>query len=134
MRGATLHTPTSAAAASTRTRTPTSFVRTATSHSVRHSRAARATDVRAARRREPCYLLLTMGAAESRILAEALELSEGERLRIAEALLHSVAPGGVASAEDPGTAAELRRRVAEIEAGDRAGVSWAELKDTIERE
>ena len=81
-----------------------------------------------------CYLLLTMGAAESRILAEALELSEDERLRIAEALLHSVAPDGVASADDPGTAAELRRRVAEIEAGDRAGVSWAELKDTIERE
>ena len=43
-------------------------------------------------------------------------------------------PDGVASADDPGTAAELRRRVAEIEAGDRAGVSWAELKDTIERE
>ena len=83
-----------------------------------------------------CYLLLTMGAAESRILAEALELSvsEDERLRIAEALLHSVAPDGVASADDPGTAAELRRRVADIEAGDRAGVSWAELKDTIERE
>jgi putative addiction module component (TIGR02574 family) len=81
-----------------------------------------------------CYLLLTMGAAESRILAEALELSEDERLRIAEALLHSVAPDGVASADDPGTAAELRRRVAEIEAGDRAGLSWAELKDTIERE
>ena len=41
---------------------------------------------------------------------------------------------GVASADDPGTEAELRRRVAEIEAGDRAGVSWTELKDTIERE
>ena len=39
---------------------------------------------------------------------------------------------GVASADDPGT--ELRRRVAEIEAGDGAGVSWTELKDTIERE
>jgi len=40
----------------------------------------------------------------------------------------------VGAADDPGTAAELRRRVAEIEAGDRAGVSGAELKDTIERE
>jgi len=75
-----------------------------------------------------------MGAAESRILAEALELCDDERLRIAEALLHSVGPAGVGSTDDPGTAAELRRRVAEIEAGDRAGVSWPELKDTLERE
>ena len=40
-----------------------------------------------------CYLLLTMGAAESRILAEALELSEDERLRIAEALLRTSTSG-----------------------------------------
>jgi hypothetical protein len=34
-----------------------------------------------------------MGAAEAKILAEALELSDEEKLRIAEALLHSVAAG-----------------------------------------
>jgi hypothetical protein len=60
-----------------------------------------------------------MGAAEAKILAEALELSDEEKLRIAEALLHSVRPDGVASADDAGVAAELRSRVAEIEHGAR---------------
>ena len=70
----------------------------------------------------------------ARVLSDALSLSEEERVRIAEELLLSVRPEGIASADDAATLIELRARAAEVRNGDRSGPTWAELRKNLERE
>ena len=80
-------------------------------------------------RRNACYDLRTSEAA--RVLADALSLSEEERVRIAEELLLSVRPDGVPSDEDAATLAELRARAAQVKDGDRSGTTWPELRKNL---
>lgn len=70
----------------------------------------------------------------ARVLAEALSLSDDERVRIAEELLLSVRPEGVPSEDDDAVLTELRDRAAEVKNGDRSGSTWPELRKNLASE
>jgi len=67
----------------------------------------------------------------ARVLADALSLSEEERVRLAEELLLSVRLDGMPSEDDAATPADLRARAAEVKNGDRSGTTWPELRKNL---
>jgi putative addiction module component (TIGR02574 family) len=71
-----------------------------------------------------------MSPTAEQILTSALNLSESERLELAEALLAASEPPGP---EPTGEAwlAELHRRSAQIDAGDVILGSWQEVKQRV---
>jgi putative addiction module component (TIGR02574 family) len=69
----------------------------------------------------------------AKILAEAMTLPEREREELALELLASLPkPQGELADDDPAFAEEIQRRVAEVRAGNTQGVSWEELRASIE--
>ena len=68
-----------------------------------------------------------MIAPRETIVREALNLSEGERVRVVQDLLDSLSPEA-GNLLDDAWAEELDRRFAEWEADPSAGVPWSELK------
>ncbi len=69
----------------------------------------------------------------AKILAEAMALSEREREELALELLASIAtPAEDLSDDDPAFAAEIHRRAEEVRGGATDGVSWEELRASIE--
>ena len=67
-------------------------------------------------------------SSKQNVIAEALRLSEAERLEVAEAVCESLE--GPADA-DAAWSAEIQRRVAEIDAGRVKLVPWSEARRQI---
>ena len=75
-----------------------------------------------------------MSGETASILKEAMKLSPEERLEIADSLVFSVFEDGPADADvERAWAAEVRRRVAEVDAGAAKLTSWEEVQDRMER-
>ena len=69
----------------------------------------------------------------AKLLAEAMTLPEREREDLALELLASLpTPSGELADDDPGFADEMRRRVEEVRAGATDGVTWDELRASID--
>jgi putative addiction module component (TIGR02574 family) len=74
-------------------------------------------------------------ANSERVMAEALALSDDERVEVATRLLDSVeAPDLHADLDDDALQAELCRRADEVASGAVEGRSWAEVRAAIERQ
>jgi putative addiction module component (TIGR02574 family) len=69
----------------------------------------------------------TMDSKSRAVLDAALELSEGDRAKIAEKLLETLAPEGAERLDDD-LASELEARLEECRNDPKATVSWAQLK------
>jgi putative addiction module component (TIGR02574 family) len=69
----------------------------------------------------------------SQLLSEALSLSEKERLELAAELLASVPAPGMLSAEEPGFAEEIARRAEEARRSPEGGLTWGEVRRSIEK-
>lgn len=70
-----------------------------------------------------------------RVTAEALALSQDERVELAARLLDSVdAPDLHAALDDDALQMELRRRAEEVESGAVEGRPWSEVRAAIERQ
>jgi putative addiction module component (TIGR02574 family) len=68
------------------------------------------------------------------VFAEALALSEKERLELAAELLASAEPpSGILVEGTPALRAELRRRVAVVKSGKVRAVPWREAKQQLQR-
>ena len=75
--------------------------------------------------------LPAMGELPNKLLDEALKLPPGERAALADSLLRSL-EGPVDPAVDAAWRAEIRRRVADLDAGAPT-VPWAEARAEIMR-
>jgi putative addiction module component (TIGR02574 family) len=74
-------------------------------------------------------------ADPKRVMAEALTLSQDERVEVAARLLESVdAPDLQADLDDEALQAELCRRADEVASGEVEGRSWSEVRAAIERQ
>ena len=74
-------------------------------------------------------------ADPKRVMAEALTLSQDERVEVAARLLDSVdAPDLHADLDDEALQAELCRRADEVASGAVEGRSWSEVRAAIERQ
>lgn len=69
----------------------------------------------------------------SEIYGTALALPEQSRAELAYQLLQSLKPPRVQSAEEPGFAAELDRRVDAYEAGETSASDWDEVSARLRR-
>ena len=63
----------------------------------------------------------------TKLLAQALALSDAERAELAHELLESLAPPNAVSEDDDAFRAELERRADEVRAGDVEGLSIDEV-------
>ena len=66
----------------------------------------------------------------TKLLAQALALTDAERAELAHELLESLAPPNALSDEEPAFRAELERRADEVRAGDADGMSIDEVFPT----
>jgi putative addiction module component (TIGR02574 family) len=73
-----------------------------------------------------------MSPKASEILEQALELDERDRATVAGALIESLEGPGDSGAEEAWST-EIRRRVAELEAGAVATVPWSEVRERLFR-
>ena len=73
-----------------------------------------------------------MGLKVEELLEQALELPDGDRLQLAEALLCSVGPAG-APPFDAEWLTEAKRRAARIDTGEGKLSSWAEVRERARR-
>ncbi len=71
-----------------------------------------------------------MTAASEDLFRQALSLDEKDRATLAGALIESL-HGEIEPGTDEAWAAEIKRRVAELEANSVASVPWSQVKDRL---
>jgi len=76
---------------------------------------------------------LTMSRNAAKLLTDALQLPPSERAELATELIASL-DGKADRDVETAWAAEIERRVAELEAGRSAGASWDDVRRRIERD
>ena len=69
-------------------------------------------------------------SSKQNVIAEALRLSEAERLEVAEAVYESLEGPADADAADAWSA-EIQRRIADLDAGRVASIPWSEARRRI---
>jgi putative addiction module component (TIGR02574 family) len=77
--------------------------------------------------------MVAMTEAVRKVLAEAMRLDEPDRALVAAELIASL-DGPPDADVETAWAAEIERRVAEIEAGTAELTAWADVREQIERE
>jgi putative addiction module component (TIGR02574 family) len=82
--------------------------------------------------REVCYTPIAMAASVKKLLQAARDLSEADRVRLAEQLLASVDDGPPAEIAAAWTA-EIERRARELDEGTVRPVPWTEVKASLRR-
>lgn len=76
---------------------------------------------------------MAMGELPHKLLQDALELSADERAALAAALIETLDEGPVDADVEAAWAAEIERRIAEIDSGAVKPIPWAEARARILR-